>query len=81
MSRRGGVSTPNSNTATIPAFYHTYTPQIIDKIVSDVTLGRALVFDVQFIRESLGVRVSPLGVVDDPKFRIIHDRTFTAAGA
>ena len=40
---------------------------IFDKIVSDVVLGRAIVFDAQFIREILGVRVSPLGVVEEPK--------------
>ena len=55
-------------------------PKIMDKIVSDVVLGRALVFDVQFIREILGLRVSPVGVVEEPKFRIIHDLTFAAAG-
>lgn len=42
-------------------------------------LGRAVVFDAKFIREILGVRVSPLGVVDEPKFRIIHDLTFASA--
>jgi len=57
-----------------------HTQQIVDKIVSDVILGRALVFDVAFIREILGLRVSPLGVVEEPKFRIVHDLTFAAAG-
>ena len=52
--------------------------QILEKIVSDVLLGRAVVFDAEFIREVQGVRVSPLGVVDKPKFRIIHDLTFAA---
>lgn len=52
--------------------------KITEKIVSDVILGRALVFDVQFIREISGVRVSPLGVVEEPKFHIIHDLTFSA---
>ena len=46
--------------------------------MSDVLLGRAVVFDAELIREVQGVRVSPLGVVDEPKFRIIHDLTFTA---
>lgn len=49
-----------------------------EKIISDVVLGRALVFDAQLIREILGLRVSPLGVVEEPKFRIIHDLTFAA---
>ena len=44
--------------------------QIREKIVSDVLLGRAVVFDAEFIREVQGVRVSPSGVVDEPKFRI-----------
>ena len=57
-----------------------HTSKIMDKIVSDVTLGRALVFDTRFIHEILGLRVSPLGVVEEPKFRIIHDLTFAAAG-
>lgn len=57
-----------------------HTEKIVAKIASDVVLGRALVFDVKFISEVLGVRVSPLGVVEEPKFRIIHDLTF-AAGA
>ena len=52
--------------------------QIREKIVADVLLGQAVVSDAEFIREVQGVRVSPLGVVDEPKFRIIHDLTFTA---
>lgn len=55
-----------------------HSSKILEKTISDVVLGRALVFDVKFIREILGVRVSPLGVVDEPKFRIIHDLTFSA---
>ena len=47
--------------------------------MSDVVLGRALVFDVRFLHEISGLRVSPLGVVEEPKFRIIHDLTFAAA--
>ena len=57
-----------------------HTHKIMDEIVSDVVLGRALVFDVRFINDILGLRVSPLGVVEEPKFRIIHDLTFAAAG-
>ncbi len=48
--------------------------------MSDVFLGHALVFDVNYIRDILGLRVSPLGVVPEPKFRIIHGLTFAAAG-
>lgn len=57
------------------AYILPYTTQITDKIVSDVTLGRALVLDVRFIRASLGLRASPLGIVDEPKYRIVHDLT------
>lgn len=41
-----------------------------------MTFRRALELDARFVREILGVRVSPLDVVDYPKFRIIHDLTF-----
>ena len=54
--------------------------EITDTLISDVVLGRALAFDVKYIREILDLRVSPLGVVEEPRFRIIHDLTF-AAGA
>lgn len=56
-----------------------HTTPILDKIVSDVVVGRALVFDINFVHEILGLRVSPLGVVQEPKFRIIHYLTFAAA--
>ena len=52
--------------------------EITDKIIPAVVLGRALVFDVKIIRKILGLRVSPLGVVEEPKFRSIHDLTFAA---
>ena len=56
-----------------------HTDRIAEKIISDVVLGRAIVFDIKFVREVLGLRVSPLGVVEEPKFRIIHDLTFASA--
>ena len=40
---------------------------IVDKIISGVVLGRAIVSDAQLIHEILGVRVSPLGLVEEPK--------------
>lgn len=52
--------------------------KIVDNIVSDVAMGRALVFDTAFIREVIGLRVSRLGVVEE-KFKIIHDLNFAAA--
>ena len=49
------------------------------KICEDVVYGRALVFDLCFAVETLGLRISPLSVVLEPKFRIIHDLTFARA--
>ena len=46
---------------------------IYEELVYDVIHGRALVFDRCFAREIAGLRVAPLGVVEEPKFRIIHD--------
>lgn len=81
MLRRGGcleAEVAHGNHSSILA----HTSKIMDKIVSDVMLGRALVFDTQFINEilDLNLRVSPFGVVEEPKFRIIHDLTFAAEG-
>ena len=42
--------------------------------------GRALVLDLRFAGEILGLRITPLSVVLEPKFRIIHDLTFARAG-
>ena len=50
------------------------------KICEDVVYGRALVIDLRFAGEFLGLRISPLSVVLEPKFRIIHDLTFARAG-
>ena len=50
------------------------------KICEDVVHGRALVFDLRFAGEILGLRISPLSVVLEPKFRVIHDLTFARAG-
>ena len=47
-----------------------HTTESPEKIVSDVVLERALVFDVSFLHEISGLRVSPLGVVEEPKFEI-----------
>ena len=50
------------------------------KICEDVVYGRALVFDLRFAGEILGLRSSPLSVVLEPKFRNIHNLTFARAG-
>ena len=54
---------------------------IHEKIVSDVIDGRAIVFKRQFAHDIIGFRVSPLGVVEQPKLRIIHDLTFDGSGS
>ena len=54
---------------------------IHDKVCSDVAHGRALVFPLRFAAEISGLRVSPLAVILEPKFRVIHDLTFARAGA
>lgn len=50
--------------------------RIAEKNVSDVILGRALV-DVNFICDILCERLSALVVVEEPKFRINRDLTFS----
>ena len=49
--------------------------EISYRIISDVVIGHALVFDAKCIREILRLRVFPLGNVEEPKFRIVHDLT------
>ena len=53
-------------------------PHAVDvhqKICADVVHGRALVFKLSSASDIPGLRVSPLAVVLEPKFRIIHDLT------
>ena len=54
--------------------------EVAKKVVTDVVTGRALVFNANFIEEIQGIRLSPLSVVEEPKFRIIHDLTFAGSG-
>ena len=58
----------------------THAVAIHQKICADVVHGRALVFDLRFATEILGLRISPMSVVLEPKLRIIHDLTFARAG-
>ena len=51
-----------------------------DKVCTGAIHGRALVFDSRFAADIRGLRVSPLAVVLEPKFRIIHDLTFARPG-
>ena len=49
------------------------------KVCSDVVNGRALVFD-SLSAVIMGLRVSPLAVIPEPKLRIVHDLSFVSAG-
>ena len=51
-----------------------------ENICADVEHGRALVFDLSSASGFRGLHVSPLAVVLQPEFRIIHDLTFARAG-
>ena len=51
-----------------------------DTVCTDVIHERALNLDSRFAADILGLRVSPLAVVLEPKFRIIDDLTFARAG-
>ena len=50
------------------------------KVCSDVVHGRALVFDLLAAVDIVGLRVSPLAVIPEPKLRIVHDLSFASAG-
>ena len=47
---------------------------------SDVVHGRALVFDLLSAVDIVGLRVSPLAVILEPKLHIVHDFSFASAG-
>ena len=51
-----------------------------NKVCADIVPGRTLVFKLSSVSDIPGLRVSPLAVVINPKFRIIHDLTFARAG-
>lgn len=46
----------------------------------DVLLGRALVFELRFVTDLLGLRVWPLDIVLHPELRLLHDLTLARAG-
>ena len=50
-----------------------------DTVYTDVSHGCALVFYSRFASDVLRLRVSPVAVVLEPPFRIIHDLTFARA--
>ena len=52
-----------------------------NKVCADIVPGRTLVFKLSSVSDIPGLRVSPLAVVINPKFRIIHDLTFARAGS
>lgn len=48
-------------------------------IIEDIVYGRGLVFRRSFVTEIHDLWVSPLGVVEGRKLRIIHDLAFTGS--
>ena len=54
---------------------------ILKKVCSDVVHGRALVFDLLSAVDIVGLRVSPLAVILEPKLRIVHDLPLRARAA
>ena len=79
-----GVSGGGNLTAEVAGGNHPGIAQhdvtIQEKICEDVVYGRALVCDLPFAGEILGLRFSRPRVVLEPKLRIIHDLTFVRAG-
>ena len=51
------------------------------KVCSDVVHGRALVFDLLSAVDIVGLRVSSLAIILEPKLRIVHDLPFASAAA
>ena len=50
--------------------------------MADIALGRAIVFPVTRAKDTVGLRISPVGVVEEKeKLRVIHDLTFCGNGA
>ena len=76
---RGGdlTSEPAYNNHPIVA---THDFAIHHAICVDVVQGRALVLELPFAAEGQGRRISPLGVVFEPKVRTVHDLTFAREG-
>ena len=57
-----------------------YTGDIINKIHEDLRFGRAFVFPFRLVNEILGLRLSPLAVVESTSAtHIIHDLTFATS--
>ena len=50
------------------------------KVVNGVVKGHSLVINANLIHEIQVIRLSPLGVVEEAKFRIIHDLKFAGSG-
>ena len=71
-------------TAELAYGYHTsvapHAVVVHQNIYADVAHGRALVVELSCASGIRGLRASPLAVVLQPKFRIIHDLTFARAG-
>lgn len=51
------------------------------KAAADISLGSALVFPVMRAKDTVGLRITPIGVVEGEKLRAIHDLTFSGGVA
>lgn len=55
---------------------HRFSPHILEKIVEDVSMGRAFVFPRESAAQIPGIRISPLTIAESPsKVRICYDLT------
>ena len=53
--------------------------KVLKKTATDMVLGRTIVLPVTQAREAVGLRILPVGVVEETeKLRVIHDLTFRA---
>ena len=59
-----------------------FSPHIMEKIVEDVSMGRAFVFPRKVAEQIPGIRISPLTVAESTsKIRICHDLTNARSGS
>ena len=54
-----------------------YGEEVLNKATTDVAMGRTIVFPVTQAQEIKGLRISPVGVVEEKtKLRVMNDMTF-----
>ncbi|CAN0580224.1 unnamed protein product, partial [Laminaria digitata] len=55
----------------------TFEEEVRGEAIADVVRGRALIFPLEQAERIRGIRISPVGVVEEKaKRRIVHDMTF-----